>query len=444
MPVQFSRGQNGNILWAQEYTGPYAGLDSQSPPLLVADNASPSFLNFMLRNKELRSRPQFVPASVPQNIAAALGTTNFVDINGTYHVVAWLGRLLYQYSVPNWVSLGNAAPANINNPVRYRAFANQIFYTAVSQPITPPQPGGGGAPGLTQPFVGYWDGLTANPVYQQTQYDASVTNSIAGIATASAPTVGGSLPGGPTLTGPLSIGANYLAELNNQLILANINVLDQGTATLYNFPNLMWWSANGLPLQWDPTQNTSAGFNAFLDVSDVITGLMTFGVAGYIFRSYGITQFATSGNAVAPFTFDHMWASEHGIGNVLSWSVAQYGPQGAFVAQDNIYSLSLTQSTPIGGTARDAIMNDLANMLVGPAFSPAIPFAAILPIYKAGYVYLTYNLLIPFQNANPFEQGELAWWVYSFEDKNWMRWQIPFGAIAGTFLSSILCAPNVV
>jgi len=429
---------NSNGTFSIEYVGPYSGVNTQSPETNIPDTATPSMNNFMLRNQELRSRPNLVAALPPFGVG--LGFTNFVDINGTYHVVAWSGRQLFQYNPvgPSWDSLGNAAPADLKqNTVQYRAFANTIYYTSLSQVITPPQPGGGGGGGgPTMPFVGLWNGLTANPQYQQTQYDASVTNSIAGIATASSPTVGGSLPGGPTLTGPLALGAQFLGELNNQLILANVNLLDQGTSTLYNFPNLIWWSANGLPLQWDPTQNTSAGFNPFLDVSDLITGLMTMGVAGYIFRSYGITQFAPSGSAITPFTFDHMWASEHGIGNVLPWSIAQYGPQGAFVAQDNIYALSITNAQPIGGTARDAIMSDLANMLPGAPLDPGIPYGVILPIFKAGYVYLTYQLLIPFQDF-------VKMWVYSFEDKNWASWELPFGDPTRV-LPTINCPPNVV
>jgi hypothetical protein len=277
--------------------------------------------------------------------------------------------------------------------------------------------------------MGYWDGIAAAPVYQQTFTDASVSNSVAGISLTDSPTVGGSLPGGPTITGPIAIGAAYIAELNNQILLANVTIRDQGASKNYNFPNLIWWSANGLPLQWDPTQNTSAGFDPFLDVSDQITGLAMLGVAGYIFRNFGITQMATTGSAVTPFQFDHMWASNHGIGNVFPWSIAQYGPTAAFVAQDNIYSLSITNAQPIGGTARDAIMTDLAN-------ANGVPFANILPILQNGFVYLTYRLLIPFT-------GFIREYVYSFEEQNWTPQDLAIPQNSPP-LPQLTCAPNAV
>lgn len=392
--------------WSAEYEGSYLGLDVSKPETLISDKASPAFNNFMLRNAELRSRPQFIQAlasNPPVGVGNSLqGQTSFIDINGKYHTVTWVNNQLFQYNPPNWVAIPGTQP-NGNQIMAYRAFANNIYYTNISVFL-----------GSTFPFMAYWDGLAATVFVQQTFSDASVSNSIAGISKADSPTVGGSLPGGPTMIGPLAIGANFIGELNNQLILANISVLDQGNGAgvVYGFPNVMWWSANGLPKQWDPTQNTSAGFNSFLDVSDEITGLTTMGVAGYLFRTYGITQFAPTGSAVAPWQFDHMWASDRGIGNVLPWSIAQYGPTAAFVSVDNIYSLSITNAAPIGGTARDAIFTDLAN-------ASGVPVANIIPIFKAGYVYLTYQILMTLTAGGiPFTRI----YLYSFEDKNWSVW----------------------
>src|SRR5277367_5088748 len=229
----------------------------------------------MLRNAEVRSRPSL---SNTYNLTNAptepqLGITTFVDVNGTYHTVLWSGQSMFQYNphvvaVSPWVIVGTAAPGDMKtNPVSYRAFANAIWYTDKAALI-----GSNNAP-IINPFLGTWNGLSAAPQFTQVQFDASVTESVAGIALTDSPTVGGSLPGAPTVTGPLAIGGLYLGELNNQLILANVSVLDQGTGVTYSFPNLIWWSANGLPFEWDPVHNTSAGFNPFLDVPDMITGL---------------------------------------------------------------------------------------------------------------------------------------------------------------------------
>lgn len=424
-----------------EYEGPYQGLDVAHPETLISDKASPSFNNFMLRNSELRSRPALVqPLGVTSGTNAPganqLGITSFLDVNGTYHTVIWSGTELYQYDptllpFTPWRDMGQASPGNMQtNPVAYRAFANKVFYTDVAFIASPPHRAGGTSskPPLIIPFMGYWDGISGAPVFTTTFSDASVSQSAAGISRTNTPTVAGSLPGGPTMVGPMAIGAGFIGELNNQLILANVSVLDQASNTIFNFPNLIWWSANGLPLQWDPTVNTSAGFNPFLDVPDLITGMATLGVAGYIFRTNGITQFAPTGSAVTPYQFDHMWSSEHGIGNVQPWSIAQYGPSAAFVASDNIYSLSITNAQPIGGAARDAIYADIANATFQP-------FANIIPIFKAGYVYLTYMLMIPLN-------GLVRMYLYSFEEKNWSPWDLP---IVNNGLSSPLnCAPNLV
>jgi hypothetical protein len=423
VPVKI--GQNGN--WSAEYFGPYAGLDVQHPETLIPDNASPSFNNFMLRNSELRTRPPFTNPFplAPFNITKPqLGITTFVDVNGTYHTVIWAGDQLYQFVSPTagFVDVGTASPGDMQtNPVSYRAFANTIYYTNKAALI-----GANNAP-IIAPFVGLWNGLTAAPQFTQTQFDASVTESIAGIALTDSPTVASSLPGAPIVTGPLAIGGLYIGELNNQLLLANVSVLDQGTGVIYSFPNLLWWSANGLPLEWDPVHNTSAGFNPFLDVPDLITGLVTLGIAGYIFRTNGITQFATTGSAVTPFTFDHMWASDHGIGNVLPFSIAQYGPTACFIANDDIYSLSVSSANKIGGTSRDAIFADLAAAV-------STPFANIAPVFTPGYSYLTYLLLIPLN-------GFVRMYVYSFEDKNWAPWDLAI--FNQPPAAALTCAPNV-
>lgn len=421
MAIQIKSDGNFSI----EYEGPLAGLDVQKPETLISDKASPSFNNFMLRNAEIRSRPNLSIFCGAQPFPVGIST--FIDINGSYHTVLWSQNTLFQFNsalLPGnpWVLLGVSSPGVVNLPIAYRTFANTLYYTGSGV-----QSQHFGRPIIT-PFMGYWDGLTAAPVFTQTFSDASVSNSVAGISLTTSPAVGGSLPGNPVVTGPLDIGGAFIGELNNQLILANVSVKDEASGIIYPFPTLIWWSANGLPKQWDPQQNTSAGFNPFLDVSDQITGLVTMGVAGYVFRNFGITQFAPSGSSINPFTFDHMWASDHGIGNVLPWSVAQYGPTAGFISTDNIYSLSITNAEPIGGTARDAIMSDIAN-------SQNPPFANVVPIFANGFVYLTYQLFIPFNN---FVRN----WVYSFEDKNWSAWDL--NIFGNPPANPLTCVPNVV
>lgn len=416
--------------WVAEYVGPYSGLTVETPENLIPDSASPAFNNFMLRNAELRTRPALIN---PYNVGSGpihpqLGITTFLDVNIVYHTVIWadagINGFLWQFDAAvlpasPWITVGQACFGSFQNfTLSYRTFANILYWTGKS----------GDFADNGNPFMSLWDGITAAPVISQTFSDASTSDSVAGISRTDSPAVGGSLPGAPVVVGPLAIGGQFLGELNNQLILANVSVLDQNNGVVYNFPNLIWWSANGLPKQWDPTQNTSAGFNAFLDVPDLITGLATLGIAGYIFRTSGITQFNPTGSAVTPFAFNHMWASDHGIGNVLKFSIAQYGPQCVFIAADDIYTINVTNAQKIGGQARDAIYTDLANAV-------ATPFSNIVPVFKNGFVYLNYLLEIPLA-------GFIRQYLYSFEDKNWSPWDLEIEANPPA--AALYCAPNVV
>jgi len=372
-----------------EYAGPYAGLHVQLPETLIPDSASPATNNFMFRNGELRSRPKLqLEFRSPDNINPGLGTFSFLDVNSVWHTVLFTARALWQLKgnaqtlVANpWDYLGGPTLV-AGNPVAYQAFANVLYYT-------------NGGPQLVS-----WDGLTQIPTFANA--GAPGATSVAAIPIADAPTI---VPGS---TGPLSIGALYLGELNNQILLANVTVLDNGTGATFNFPQRLWWSANGIPTQWDPLANSSAGFNDFLDVPDVLTGLMTIGVQGFLFRSNGITQFTVTGRTLTPFQFDHLWASTHGIGNVLPWSIAQYGPSGFFASTEQIYRMGVNAFDPIGGTARDAIYADLAA-------ASDTPVGSFIPSLGLGYNYPLYTISIPLTTFTRHYQ-------FSQEDNNWAPW----------------------
>jgi hypothetical protein len=376
-----------------EYAGPYGGLNVQEPENLMDDKYSPFTNNFQFRNSELRSRPNFqLEFAGMDNINPALGTYSFLDVNAVQHTVGWNSRGLWQLAPSGqppgaqgpWTILGGPQLA-VGNPISYRAFANILYYT-------------NGGPQLVS-----WDGITLAPTASNA--GAPGATSVAAIAVADSPTV---IPGS---TGPLSIGGFYLGELDNHILLANVVVLDNATGVIYTFPQRLWWSANGLPAQWDPTANTNAGENDFLDVPDLITGLFTIGVSGYVFRSNGITFFTPSGNGLAPFQFDHLWASDHGIGNVYQWSISAYGSIGCFISTEQIYQMGVSSFDPIGGKARDAIMADLA-------LASGNPVASVVPTDGLGYVYLTYRISIPLTTFTRH------YW-YSIEDKNWAVFDTP-------------------
>jgi hypothetical protein len=245
-----------------------------------------------------------------------------------------------------------------------------------------------------------WDGIQNTPVIVSTLTDASFGGA-------------GS-----------SVGGLFLYEINFQLCLLNCFVFNAATVgstpagSTTNFPQRLWYSANGIPNVWDPTVNTSAGFVDFLDVPDQFTGVMALGEIAYLFRNNGVTQQTITGNSLAPYYFDHLWASEKGIGSVYPFSIAQYGSIGAFISTEQIYKVSINSFEEIGGTARDAIMGDLAQ-------ASNTPVGSIIPNYAYGFIYLTYRISIPLNNS--FTRH----YLYSIEDKNWAIEETPGQIVSG-------------
>jgi hypothetical protein len=366
------------------YGGAYAGLDVQTPEIFLDSSATPSTNNFWFRNKELRSTPPFVKIFPgPDGNNPPLGQNTFRDTNGQLHTCSFTTRGLFQLNATNtpagvnpWTLVGTSALLS-GTPVSSRSFANQIYYTN----------------GTANLYT--WDGLTDTP--------SNVTNLISSF--------------GGTSPAPSTVGGYYLYEINNQLCLLNVVLFTANgfgsiaANTTLSFPQRIWWSANGVPNQWDPAVNTSAGFNDFLDVPDLLTGVIAMGEIAYIFRNNGITQQTITGNSLEPFYFDHLWSSEYGIGNVYPWSISQYGSVGFFVATDNVYQMSVNNFAPIGGNARDAIMADLA-------LSVSNPTGTVVPNFAYGYIFLTYKLSIPQKNQTRI-------YFYSIEDKNWGMETIP-------------------
>jgi hypothetical protein len=376
----------------------WKGLNSRTPPIFLDKLEAASLSNVWLRNQEIRSAPPFITAfGGPDPNGPTLGEISFFDANSVVHTCSFTKAGIWQLQqnrqnpVTNpWVFIGNP-PLFQGIPVAARAFANVLYYTN----------------GV--PYVLSWDGIAQSP-----QISSGLTSA----------TFGG--------TGS-SIGGQFLYELNNQICLLNVSFFNvasitnpiPGTGpttlpanTTSNYPQLLWWSANGIPNQFDPTVNTSAGFNNFLDVPDVFTGVLVFGEVAYLFRKNGITYQNIGGNnALVPFYFDHLWSSENGIGNVYPWSISQFGGTGFFVSVDNIYSATVQGFNPIGAGARDAIMADLAN-------ATSNPVAAVVPAYASGYVYLRYDLCIPLGSFTRI-------YSYSMEDANWMRQDLKGVIITG-------------
>jgi hypothetical protein len=356
------------------YGGSYKGLDVQRPAIFLDPAETPSTSNFWFRNSELRSLPAFsrlFPG--PEQGNAPLGQNNFRDTNGVTHTVGFGVQGLYQLNYNNlnptkypWSFLGGEE-LQAGIPCASQVYANQIYYTNGS------------------PFLQSWDGIELSPSL--------------------ASTVSGGASIGST-SGPGNIGAYFLYELNNQVILLNLVFQNSSTEVETTFPQSMWWSANGIPNQFDFSVNPSAGNNTFLDVPDQFTGVMALGPVAYLFRTNGITEQSIGGSSAAqPFIFDHLWASDRGIGNIYPWSIAQYGSTGFCISTEQIFLVTISNFSPVGGGARDAIMADLAEAIANPV-------ASVIPDFSYGFIYLTYWICIP-----------MSWgtrcYIFSVEDQNW-------------------------
>lgn len=369
---------------ATQWTTPYGGLHVQAPENTIGPSYSPALNNVMLRNGEIRSRPQFrqlLPG--PDGPNFILGCGSFLSANQVWHTFCMTPRGLWQLKTNAfleaaagrnpWQLLGG--PPLGTAPISWHAFAGVLYYCNGNH-------------------LSAWDGSGAAPI-------SDVAFSGASSPPPAANTIGG----------------NFLAELDNHLILAYVN-----TATS-RFTNRVEWSNNGfnptlsgifganlgtLGATFDSTINVNAGFADLMDVPDVITGLMTIGRVGYIFRQNGITEMTPTGKGIAPFDFNHLWSSQNGIGNVYPFTLAQYGNTGIFISFEQIYQITPGGMQGIGSGARDAILFDLAR-------STGSPKASIDRGFALGYTYLTYNLRIPVNEGT-------RTYVFSFEDTHWESW----------------------
>lgn len=359
----------------------WGGVNTMQPENVIAARYTPAANDVVLRNAEIRSRNQFdtlaqagpdahfilglIPGFNPGNLG---GNLIAATDTGVYGLVSFGGA---------WTKLtGSGSEFASFIPISWRIFQKILYMTQAS-------------------VTSSWDGVNA------ASYNPSAIS------------VGGH-----------SLGARYLTELDNHLILLNVSQAGVGS-----FPQRVWWSANNLPTVFDPTVNVNAGFEDLLDVSDQLTGESVFGRVGYAFRTNGITEFAPTGVGISPFSFDHLMSSQVGIGNQILYGMGQYGNTAAFIANDNIYSLTPSALTPIGENARDAIFEDLS-LSIGSVTGPPVigsitPWlqnaptsAGNLNTTNGTWPYLLYMIFCPHSD------GTSVWW-YSFAEKNWMNHQLP-------------------
>jgi hypothetical protein len=362
------------------YRAPFGGWHSQLPAHIIPSSHSPFHENVLFRNGEILAAPNFKYAlSNPIDRLPVRAINSFVDNNTVAHTVAITGGTLYQLinnpiykdpqpagnrSIDNpwfWVAVDNFDPAGQNTPIASRIFLNKVYYTGGTH------------------FVYSWNGIDTTVVKEN------------------------ELQGG-----------FFLGELGFHLIILNTVELE-GTDVV-SYPQRVRWTPSGLPDVWNPASNPGAGFNDMLDVPDSISGFITLGRVGYIFRANGITQMSLTGRGSIPFKFDHLWSSDKGIGNIYPFGIASYGATGIFISSEDIYKITPGSFENIAGGARDKIFEDLADA----AFTP---IGTITPAITKKFIYPCYMLFIPRKNFSTIM------WTYNIEDKNWSRRVIDRGIV---------------
>lgn len=357
----------------------WGGINVQAPPNSIGPRYSPSIDDFLIRNGEIRSRPQLTTINGPDTgkILALIPGWNPTGVANNLAAVTDSG-LYYLDNAGTWHFVANPAYTVQAGPVTWRIFNSVLYMSQIGNAL---------------PTTCSWDGVNA-----------------------------GTFNGNAAIVAGNPIAGRYLDELDQHLILAD--VVDGGTPFTFRIR----WSAIGLPNVWDATINVNAGSNDFIEVPTEITGLMMMGRVGYIFRTNGITEMAPTGIGTAPFEFNHLWASKTGIGNVLPFSIGQYGFVGGFVSADDVYALIGHTPQRVGGVARDAIFKDMASPDVS---SPAIPpVVGIITPYLWSYVgtnVITANDKAQMAFAYVLlmrTSGQLRMWLYDLEERHWTRWNL--------------------
>lgn len=346
------------------YKGPWKGIDVSLPETDIDPSSSPFINNFILRHGEISSRFALNQVTVaPPDGTNVLGLTSFIDYNGMAHTVAitQLGvyQLSYAFSQPNfngnpWLVIFNFPSTQINAPYAIQNLQGKIYFTN----------------GSTTTWA--WNGIS-NTVSQV-----------------------GNLAGGAT------VGAYFMMELGARIVIASTNE----TSGVFPF-RIRWSPVNFASTTFDSATNIGAGLNDSFDCPDTITGLLPIGRTGYVFRSNGITEMiGTSGQGLT-WDFNHLWASDRGIGNAFPQTLAGFGPMGIFGSGEAFYKITPNSFNDISLGATDSILADI-NKATG------IIQATIIPVFKKQFPYTCYLLCIK-------TGDDIVSWLYDIKESNWTR-----------------------
>lgn len=336
------------------YSGPWKGMNTSIPDNHIDRSEAALAQNFTFYEGFMQQPSYSFPfpsGGTPDN-EEILTTYSFTDANNNLHQGVITVATLYDgVSTSSW-GTGYALPAS-GTFINTQVFTNALFFVNGST------------------YVMYFDGITLAIQVATNQF-----------------------------------GGKYIFELASSLCLANT------TEATGVYPQRVRWAAAGSITQWDPMSFIGAGFADLRECPDGITGVMNTNPVAYIIRSNGITQMIPTGIGTSAFDFNHLWASQRGIGDVVGTTVANYGPVGFVVAADDVYILTASSYDKIGSKIKNLLYQQLISTVYGSV-------GWIEPLISAGQPYLRYRIAINLSAPITRAHTALVIWSFSTEDYKW-------------------------
>lgn len=371
-----------------QYNGPFKGLNTDNPSILIDKSEAAVCNNFMLRQNYIGTRPSFGNSAVtakPTTLPiTGIGQANYFigDSSASQLIVADTNNAYY-YSGLLW------------NKINSTPFSAASLYA--------------------------WDWLNALQSFIFVNESRGVYQWVPSTGIFS------------ELTGGL-YGSRYIMELAQTLLIGFT------TETGGFYPQRIRWCNAGNITQWDPSAYLGAGFSDLLDCSDFITGMFAVGSTGYVLRVNGITQITPTGNGIQPWYFNHLWASEMGIGLIFPQTQAQYGSYVFIVAYDNVYLFTPASINAIANNVIDSIVSDI-NAVTSYQLSAQHVYACVTPIIQGGYSYFVYKLyILKFITSTSYSA---VVWTYDIKSNNWVRETLTTNAVIGGQPAFVVDSSNV-
>ena len=278
------------------------------------------------------------------------GIADFFDVTGTRQFLVMQSDQIYKYNftLDTFTGLGGAITDTAGNIYTWAAFANLILF---SQNVDK---------------IWSWDGSAANVT--QISANSPITKS--------------------------------LLELRGYLLAGNV---DDGTRATQK----IMWCASGDPTNWTTLDSGSTDlYNSF----GPIQKLVKINQQGFALQYDGLTQIIPTGSGLKPFDFVPFAAK--GKGCVYANTPSAFGDVGVcYVAEDNVYLFTGSESIPIGsrpldGNRRRGAMSTILNNLRG--LGDLVYGQVITDNYS--FPYRTYWLV-----------GNFGAFIYSFDDDCWFQ-----------------------